>query len=134
MCHQGCQSHIPQPNPKADQSTMELVGYQTSRKEMWDIYHNMYLLQRCLVSPSCGALGRRRAIQDKLSSLQARLQKQTYSAKTEGPGAHGRERVGTKPLQSYKVALWATCQKALETTKALCHDLERLDDECRERS
>ena len=56
------------------------------------------------------------------------------SAETEGPGAHGRERVGTEPPQSYEVALWATCQKALETAKALCNNLERLDDEHRERS
>ena len=134
MCHRGRQSHIPEPNPKADQSAMELVGYQMSRKEMWDVYHNMYLLWRCPGSPSFGALRRRRAIQDILSSLQAWLQRQTYSAETEGPGAHGRERVGTKPPQSYEVVLWATCQKALETAEALHNDLERLDDECRERS
>ena len=53
---------------------------------------------------------------------------------TEGPGAHGGKRVGTKPPQSYEVALWAAHQKALETTKALCDNLERLDNECRERS
>ena len=34
MCHQGHQSCIPEPNPKTDQSAMELVGHQTSRKEM----------------------------------------------------------------------------------------------------
>ena len=27
MCQQGCQSRIPEPNPKVDQSAMELVGY-----------------------------------------------------------------------------------------------------------
>ena len=134
MCHRGCQSCIPEPNPEVDQSAMELVGYQTSRKEMWDIYHSMYLLPRCPGSPSCGALRRRRAIQDILSSLQAQVQRWTYSAETEGPGAHGRERVGTEPLQSYEVALQAACQKAIETTEALCDDLERLDNECRERS
>ena len=101
---------------------------------MWDVYHSMYLLQRCPGSPSCGASRRRRAIQDILSSLQAQLQKRTCSAETEGPGAHGRERVGTKPLQSYEVVLWATCLKALETAKTLHDDLERLDNECRERS
>ena len=101
---------------------------------MHDVYHSVYLLWRCPGSPSCRALRRKRAIQDVLSSLQAWLQRQTYSAKTEGPGAHGRERVGTEPLQSYKVALWAAHQKALETAKALCNDLERLDDKHRERS
>ena len=57
-----------------------------------------------------------------------------HRVKTEGPGAHGRERVGTEPPQSYKVALQAAHQKALETAEALCDDLERLDDEHRERS
>ena len=134
MCHRGCQSCILEPNPEADQSTMELVGYKMSRKEMRDVYHSVYLLRRCPGSPSCGALRRRRAIQDILSSLQAQVQRQSYSAETKGPGAQGRERVGTEPLQSYKVVLWATCQKALETTKALHDDLERLNDEHRERS
>ena len=129
MCHQGHQSCIPEPNPKADESAMELVGYQMSRREMRDIYHSVYLLQRCPGSLSHRALRRRRAIQDILSSLQTQLQRWMYSAKTEGPGAHGKERVGTKPLQSYEVALWATHQKALETTKALHNDLERLNDE-----
>ena len=134
MCCQGCQTHIPEPSPKVDQSAMELVGYQTSRREMQGIYHSVYLLWRCPGSPSCGASRRRRAIQDILSFLQAQLQRQMYSAETKGPGAHGRERVGTKPLQSYEVALWATHQKALETAKALHNDLERLDDEHRGRS
>ena len=86
MCHQGHQSRIPEPNPEADESAMESVGYQTSRREMWDIYHSEYLLWRCPGSPSCGASRRRRAIQDILSSLQSQLQRQTYPAKTEDPG------------------------------------------------
>ena len=113
---------------------MELVGYRTSRQEMWDVYHSVYLLQRCPGSPSCGALRRRRAIQDILSSLQARVQRQTYSAKIEGPGAHGGKKVGTEPPQSYEAVLRAAHQKALETAEALCNDLERLNDEHRERS
>ena len=134
MCHWGHQSHILEPDPEADQSAMELVGYQMSRREMQDIHHSMYLLQRCPGSSSCGALTRRRAIQDILSSLQTQLQRQTSSAKTEGPGAHGRERVGTEPSQSYEGVLWAAHQKAVETAKALHSDLERLDDEHRGRS
>ena len=126
MCCWGRQSHIPEPNPEADESTMELVGYQMSRREMQDIYHSVYLLWRCPGSPSCGASRRRRAIQDILSSLQTRLQRQMYSAKTEGPGAHGRERVGTEPPQSYEAALWATCQKALETAEASAMTLRGL--------
>ena len=85
-------------------------------------------------SPSCGASRRRRAIQDILSSLQAWLEGQTYSAKTKGPGAHGRKRVGTEPPQSYEATLQAAHQKALETAEALHDDLERLNGKCRERS
>ena len=98
------------------------------------MYHSMYLLRRSPGSPSCRESRRRRAIQDILSSLQTRLQRWTYSAKAEDLGAQGGEWVRSNPLQSYEVALWATCQKALETAEALQSDLERLDDKCRGRS
>ena len=48
-----CPGHIPKPDPWADQPAMELVGYQTSRKEMRDIYHSVYLLRRPPGFPSC---------------------------------------------------------------------------------
>ena len=51
MCHQGHQSSIPEPNPEVDQSAMELVGYWTSRKEIRDVYHSVYLLRRSPGSP-----------------------------------------------------------------------------------
>ena len=54
MCHQGCQGSVPKPEPGADLSAMELVGYRTSRKEMRDIYHSVYLLRRTPGTPSCG--------------------------------------------------------------------------------
>ena len=54
MFCQGCRGSVPEPDPGADQSAMELVGYQTSRKEMRDIYHSMYLLRRSPGSPSSG--------------------------------------------------------------------------------
>ena len=113
---------------------MELVGYQTSRKERRDVYHSVYLLRRSPGSPSCRESRRKRAIQDILSSLQTQSQRQTYSAEAKDLGAHGGEGVGLDPPQSYEVALWATHQKALETTKALQNDLERLDDERKGRS
>ena len=134
MCHWGCQSSIPEPNPKVDQSAMELVGYWMSRKEIRDMCHSVYLLRRSPGSPSCVESRKRRAIQDILSSLQTQLQRWTYPTEAEDLGAHGGEWVGSDPLQSYEVALWATCQRALETAKALQGDLERLDDEHRGRS
>ena len=59
MFCQGCQGSVSEPEPGADQSTMELVGYQTSRKEMRDIYHSVYLLRRTSGTPSCGEQERR---------------------------------------------------------------------------
>ena len=52
-----------------------------------------------------------------------------YSAGVKDLGAYGGEWAGLDLLQSYEVALWAACQKALETAEALQSDLERLDDE-----
>ena len=46
MFHQGCQGSVPEPELGVDQSAMELVGYRTSRKEMRNIYHSVYLLRR----------------------------------------------------------------------------------------
>ena len=134
MCCKGCWSSIPEPNPEADQSAMELVGYRMSRKEIRNVYHSVYLLRRSPGFPFCGESRRRRAIQDILSSLQTWLQRQTYSAKAKYLGAHGGEGVRLDPLQSYKAALSAAHQKALKTAKALQSDLERLNNECRGRS
>ena len=54
MFCQGCWGSVPEPEPRADQSVMELGGYQTSRKEIRDIYHSVYLLRRIPGTPSCG--------------------------------------------------------------------------------
>ena len=129
-CHQGCQSSIQEPNSEADQSALQLIGYQTSRKEIRDVYHSIYLLNRLPGSPSCGEARRRRAIQDILSSLWNRLQRWTYSAEAEGLDAHGEEGESAPP-QSYEAALWAAHQKALETTETLQSDLDRLDNKHR---
>ena len=98
---------------------MELVGYQMSQREMWDIYHSVYLLRRTPGTPSCGEREGRRAIHDILASLTVRLQRQTQPAATEEWARMGQE--GT-----YEVALWVACHRALETAKALHGDLERL--------
>ena len=75
MCHWGCQGSIREPNSEADQSTLHLIGYHTSQKELRDVYHSMYLLNRAPGFPSCGEVKRRRAIQEILSSLWDRLWK-----------------------------------------------------------
>ena len=124
----GCWGSIYEPDPGADQSPMELVGYQMSQKEMRDIYHSVYLLQRSPGHP-----------------LQRMTKKMDHSGNTLLPdgstakvgishynqrsGPSGR-RVGRLDQQgSYEVALWAAHQRALETTEALQSDLERLGNE-----
>ena len=43
---QGCRGSASESDLGVGQSAMELVGYQTSHKEIWDIYHSIYLLRR----------------------------------------------------------------------------------------
>ena len=83
MFCQGCWGSVPEPEPRADLSAMELVGYQTSRKEMRDIYHSVYLLRRTPGTSSCGEQERRRVIHDILASLTVQLQRQTQPAQKE---------------------------------------------------
>ena len=69
MVHWGHQGSVYNPDYEVDQSAMELVGYRTSQKEIRDIYHSIYLLQRAPGLPPCGTQTRRKAIQDIPSSL-----------------------------------------------------------------
>ena len=84
---------------------MGLIGYQMSQKEIREVYHSVYLLNRLLWFPSCGEARRRRGIQDILSSLETQQQRQTDTAKTQDLGGHGRESESDMP-HSYKAALW----------------------------
>ena len=133
MCCQGCQNSIREPNSKVDQSAMGLIEFQTSQKEIREVYHSVYLLNRLPGFPSCGKMRRRRAIQDIHSSLETWQQSWTCTTKTQNLGAHGREQELDMP-HSYEAALWASHQKALETAKALQSYLNRLDNEHRGRT
>ena len=64
-----CQGSLPRPDLEANQSTMTLMGYWTSHKEIWDLYHSVYLLRRSPGPPPCGPQQRRESIHDILSSL-----------------------------------------------------------------
>ena len=130
MCHQGHQGSIREPNSEVDQSTLHLIGYHTSQKELRDVYHSVYLLNRAPGFPSCGEVKRRRAIQEILSSLEDRLRRQTSPA--EARDAPGKKRESAPP-QTYEVALWVAHLKVVETTAALQSDLDRLDNELRGR-
>ena len=97
MCCRGCQNSIRGPNSEADQSAMALIGFRTSQKEVREVYHSVYLLNRSLGFPSCGETRRRRAIQDILSSLEARQQSRTCMTKTQNLCTCGGERESDMP-------------------------------------
>ena len=131
MCHQGCRGSVKEPNPEMGQSALQLIGYCTSPVELRDVYHSIYLLNRAPGFPFCRAAQRRMAIQEILSSLQERLRRRTSPDRTEDLPNDVR---GLAPPQSYKAALWAACQKMIDTAAALQSDLDRLDNKSRGRS
>ena len=120
-----------EPDPKAGQSALELIGYHTSRAEVRDIYHSVYLLNRALGFPSCRVAQRRMAIWEILSSLQERLRRWVPPDRTGDLPVKAR---GQSPPQSYEDALWAACQKMMETATTLQSDLDRLNQESRGRT
>ena len=87
--HQGHQQSLPRPDPEADVSTIQLVGYWTSHKEIRDLYYNIYLLRRSPGPLPCRPWQREEAIQDILSSLRSCLHRQggTAMLKVDQPGA-----------------------------------------------
>ena len=132
-----CQGHwgsTSEPNPDAGHSAMELVGYWTSHKEIWNIYQSVYLLRRSLGPPSCRDWLRRRMICNILSSLQDWLHRCRYPA-TTGEDAESEE-WWSRPnrWEPYEEALSAACQRALDTAEALWGDIERLSWRMRGRS
>ena len=130
MCCRGCQSKVREPNPEEDQSTLHLIGYHTSQKELRDVYYSVYLLNRALGSPSCGEVKQKRAIWEILSSLQERLWRQTSFANAKDIPEN---KMGSAPLPTYEVALWDAHHKVMETAASLQNDLDRLDNEMRGR-
>ena len=120
MCHQGHQNHVREPNSEEDQSALHLIGYHTSRKELRDVYHSVYLLNIAPGFPSCGEVKRKRAIQEILSSLQERVQRWTPSAYAKD--APGNE-MDLAPLPTYEAALQDVHCKVMETAASLQNDL-----------
>ena len=121
-----------EPDLEAGHSAMELVGYQTSHKEIQDIYHSVYLLRRPLGFPSCGDHLRRRAICNILSSLTGQLHWCRYPAATGEDPESGKELL-PRPnrRESYEEALRVDHQRVLDTTEVLQGDIERLSQRTR---
>ena len=128
-------SSASQPDPEAGHSAMELVGYQTSHKEIQDIYQSVYLLRRPPGLPSCGDQLRRRMICDILSSLKDWLHRCRHPTTTrEDPESEEEWQPRPNRWEPYEEALRAAHQRVLDTAKALWGDIERLSRRTRGRS
>ena len=103
---------VREPDPEMDQTALQLIGYHTLQKELRDVYHSVYLLNRAPGFPTCGAAQQRMAIREILSSLRERLCRQTSPDSMEDLTDNAR---GLPPPQSYEAALWAAHQKMMET-------------------
>ena len=136
--HQGCWDSLPRPDLEADQSAMKLMGYWTSHKVIWDLYHSVYLLIGSPGPPPCGPQQRREAIHDILSSLRNQLHWQVYpiTAKedTQGPVDEPWSRPRRRG-DSHEEALWEArmaCQRVVEAAQVVKNNIERLSQGMRD--
>ena len=90
----GCWQSLPRPDPEADIPAIKLVWYQTSHKEIRDLYHSIYILIRSPGLLTCGPWWREEVIQDILSSLRSHLHRWGY---TTAPN---------EDLQGAAMAIW----------------------------
>ena len=107
------------------------VLYDTSWKELRDVYHSVYLLNRAPGFPSCGEVKRKRAIQEIFSLLQERLQR--WPPSTDAKDA-SENKMDLAPLLTYEVALQDACCKVMDTTANLQSELDSSRTQCRTQS
>ena len=128
----GCQGSLPRPDSEADQSAIKLVGYQTSHKEIRDLYHSVYLLRRSPGPLPCGPQQRREPIWDILSSLRNHLHQWVYPIATEEDTQGAVNESQSRPRgrgDPHEEALWeakAAHQRVLEAAQVLESNIERL--------
>ena len=60
-------------DPRVDTSTIQLMGYQTSREEIGELFHQVCMLQRLPGPPPCGPKWVQEVTRDILSSLKDHL-------------------------------------------------------------
>ena len=139
--HQGHWQSLPRLDPEADIAAIRLVGYQTSHKEIRDLYHDAYLLRRSLSPLPCRPQWREEAIWVILSSLRSCLPRWGCTAMPE------EDQWGTAVATPLPVCQWESMsrsrrredshdealqeareahQQALEATHMLEHNIERL--------
>ena len=126
---------LPRPNPEADVPTIKLVGYQTSHKEIRDLYHIIYLLRRLPGPPPCGPWQRKEAIWDILSFLRNWLHRWGYPATSKEDAPEPAAEPQSRPRRRENLhgeALWEAReahQWALKVAYALESDIERLSQQ-----
>ena len=129
---------LPRPDSEVDQSTIKLVWYRTSHKEIRDLYHSVYLMRRSPGTLPCRPQQRRKAVQDILSSLTNHLHRRVYPITTE---EDTREAVSKSQPRSrgrgdpHKEALWearVACQRVLDAAQVLESDIARLSQGLRD--
>ena len=69
LIHHSCQHGLPRLDPEADASAIQLVGYRTSREEIGDFFHQVYMLKRLPGPPLCGPEWAWEVMRDILFSL-----------------------------------------------------------------
>ena len=69
MICQGCQHGLPHSDMQVDISVIQLVGPQTSREEIRDLYNQVYKLRRLPILLPCGLEQAGELMRDIVSSL-----------------------------------------------------------------
>ena len=69
LIHQGCWHGLLCLDPQADISAIQLVGPQTSREEISDLYHQVYKFRRLPGSPQCKPEWTSELMRDVVASL-----------------------------------------------------------------
>ena len=128
--HQGCQQHMPQLNPKAGIPAVELVGMETSREELLEIYFEVYKLHRSPGSPPEEPAIAEEVLAAVPDHLQERGEAPEAQAQPTPGDSHPSNR---RPHQEWENlidrSLARMCkahQQALSTTMALEEEIERL--------
>ena len=78
-----CWGSLPKPDSEVGLPAMKLMGYQTSHKEIQNLYHSVYLLRRTPGPLPCRPQQRRETIQDILFSLRNHLHRWVYPITTK---------------------------------------------------
>ena len=94
LIHHSHWQGLPRLDSRVDESTIQLVGYQISREEIGDLYHQVYMLKRLPGPPLCRPKWACEVIRDILSSLKECLR---WRRGEQSGGSRELEPAGTCP-------------------------------------